>query len=244
VKASRGVLVGSIVLWLGTASTAQTYPRWFLDQEHAASGPTVVGYAHASIYPDSSAAQAIRDGSERWVRQRRTELTGGQLFWQTAIGTAWMGSSIQERFDATAVGSACAYLVPVDTLLSESIVAVLLGPPGSMLDPAWRQRQAVAGTPAPAWAEQPPEGGGYIYAVGLAPAYHYEMSSWDEAERNSRVNLARAVRVTMAGVQNMGIQEHALEREQLSVVLANVQALARWRDLQERVYYVLVRMPR
>lgn len=241
---SRGILAGGVLLWAYSSGQAQEYPAWFLDQQAASARPTAVGYAHASIYPDSSAAQAIRDGCERWVRQQQTIVEGGQLFWSTALGTAWMGSSIQEHFDTAAVSQVMTYLSPLDKLLSRNLVAVLMGPPGDGFDPVWRERRSVAATRAPEWTEHPPLEGGCSYAVGVAPAYYYEMSSWDEAERNARLNLARTIRVKVGALQQMAVQDQALQREQLSVVLMNTQTVARWRDAQEGIFYVLVRMPR
>jgi hypothetical protein len=225
-------------------SRGQAYPAWFLDQQVALSGPTAVGYAHASFYPDSSAAQAIRDGCARWVRQQQTTVEGGQLFWSTALGTAWMGSSIQECYDTAAVAAAIATLAPLDTLFSDNLTAVLLGPLGSVLDPVWRERRSVTATRAPDWTEQPPHEIGFAYAIGVAPAYYYEMSSWDEAERNARLNLARTISVKVGALQQMAVQDQALQREQVSVVLRNAQTVARWVDPREGIYYVLVQKPR
>jgi hypothetical protein len=178
------------------------------------------------------------------VRQQQTTVAGDQLYWSTALGTAWMGSSIQEQFDTAAVSQAMVRLSPLDTLFSEGLVAVLLGTPGRVLDSVSREQRCTIGAPAPEWAEQPPQPGEFIYAVGVAPEYYYEMSSWDEAERKARLNLARTVRVKVGALQEMDVQDHVLQREQLSVVLINSQTVARWRDAHERVFYVLARMGR
>jgi hypothetical protein len=129
-------------------------------------------------------------------------------------------------------------------LYSENLVAALMGPPGNGFDPVWCERRSVTATRAPEWTEHPPQEGGCSYAVGVAPAYYYEMSSWDEAERNARLNLARTIRIKVGAIQQMAVQDQALQREQLSVVLRNAQTVARWVDPREGIYYVLVRKPR
>lgn len=242
-RASRGVLGWSILLWLAQSTQAQVYPPWFLDQQRTQCGPTVVGYAHASFYPDSSAAQAIRDGSERWARLRQTVVEGGQAFWSTEIGTAWMGSSIQEHFDTTSVAQALTSLAPLDTLFSEGLVAVLLGEPGCVLAPSLRRREAIERVSAPEWTERLPQEPGVVYAVGVAPQYHYEMSSWDEAEQRARLNLARTMNVKVKELQKVGVDTQEIKNEELSVILRDVQLVARWRDVKEKVFYVLARMP-
>lgn len=242
VRASRGTLGWGILLWLAQSSQAQVYPSWFLDQQGTSCGPTVVGYARASFYPDSSAAQAIRDGSERWAQLRQTVVEGGQAFWSTEIGTAWMGSSIQEHFDTTSAAQALTFLAPLDTLLSAGLVAVLLGEPGCVLAPPLRQRQAIERASAPAWTERPPQESRSIYAVGVAPEYYYEMSSWNEAEQRARLNLARTVNVKVKELQKVGIVAQEIENEELSVVLRDVQVVARWRDVRGKIFYVLMRM--
>ena len=240
---SRGILGWGILLCLAQSIQAQVYPSWFVDQEKSLCGPTVVGYAHASFYPDSSAAQAIRDGTERWARNRQTIVAGGQAFWSTEIGTAWMGSNIQEHFDTTSVTQVLTFLAPLDTLQLEGLVAVLLGEPGCILAPSMRRGQVIQKAPPPAWVENLPRKAGILYAVGVAPEYYYEPSSWDEAEQGARLNLAHAMGVKVKEVQRIGPDSQEVVNEDLSVVLRGLQVLARWRDARQRVFYVLMSMP-
>lgn len=223
---------------------AQAYPRWFLDPAAVGCSGLAVGYARAAFYADSSAAHAFRNACENYARQMHTRLAGGQAFWSTEIGTFWLGADFVEEFDSTAAVLAEKSLQPLDTLSVGDFVAVLASPSGCQLPPVLEQKTLVAGRPAPGWTEAPPDDPGYYYVVGVAPEYFYEMSSWIEAERLARRNLARAVFIEVMAYQKLGAQGQEIRHEELSVALHNIEVMGRWRDLNNRLFYVLIRMPR
>lgn len=203
-----------------------------------------VGFANSSFYPDSAVSSAIRNGYEDFARQKRTEISGGQAFWSTEFGMLWMGSNFTERFDSTAIDHAASMLVPRDTLVTADFVAVLLALPDCVLEDEYRKHRSRQGLPLPSWIETPPQDGNYYYAVGLAPEYYYETSSWREAETRSRRNLARTVYTKMQGLQKVGAQGQEILNEELSVVLRNSEIVSRCLDQEEKFFYVLIRMPK
>lgn len=223
----------------------QAYPVWFLNQPGPACGQFVVGYANPSYYPDSAVAQATRNAYVTFARQLQTKVTGGQAFWSTEIGTYWMGSSFREESDTSAIASARSVLKQVGTFVGKGIVAVLMGDSNCSLDRSIQSLIPVPAT-APVWTESIPQDKQYFYAVGVAPAYYYETSSWTEAERIALRNLARAVHVETKSLQKVSTSEGGQEirNEELSVTLHKVQTVARWRDLKREVFYVLVRVPK
>lgn len=223
---------------------AQGYPNWFLGQSHVECEKIAVGFANSSFYPDSAASYAIRNGYESFARQERTEISGGQAFWNTEFGMLWMGSSFTERFDSTAIDHAASILVPRDTLVTADFVAVLLALPDCALADQHRKYQSPKGLPLPSWIETPPQDGNYYYAVGLAAEYYYETSSWREAEARARRNLARVVHTKMQALQKVGAQGQEILNEELSVVLRNMEVVSRWRDQEEKFFYALIRMPK
>lgn len=222
----------------------QSYPGWFLNPSEIECEKIAVGFANPSFYPDSAASYAIRNGYENFVRQNRTEIKGGQAFWNTEAGMYWMGSSFTERFDSTRIDRAASSLLPVDTLATEHFVAVLLADPGCRLENQSGNHQSPVDLPEPSWIEGPPRDRSYDYAVGLAPEYYYESSSWREAEMLARRNLARTVYTKMQVLQKIGAQGQEILNEEVSVVLRNLEVVSRWRDSEDKIFYVLIRMPK
>lgn len=222
-------------------SFAQSYPRWFLYPSEFRCGHAVVGFANASFYPDSAVAQAQRNGVENFVRQQRTNIQGGQLFWSTEAGTFWMGADFREDFDTNAVAVVSSRLKVLDKFLAKDIVVVLLGDSSCSVDGPLRAKLSPKSY-SPPWVESPPAGERFYYAVGLSPEYFYETSSWAEAERMARRNLARNVFTQVRSLQKMSREGQDIRHEELSVTLRDIQVVARWRDVEKQIFYVLLRM--
>ena len=233
-----------ILLIIPGILVAQSYPGWFLRQEGMKCRTTAVGYAVPSFYRDSSIAQATRNAAENVGRQTATHVRGGQMFWATEGGTYWMGADFREQYDTTASKSALSSLIPVDAFVTSSIALVLLADSGCQVDRRLLGRLTVDGE-APEWTETPPHDARYTYAVGVAPEYYYEVSSWLEAERLARRNLARSVITEIKSLQKLSAREgQELRSEEISVSLHHIEAVARWRDLVKKIFYVLLRAPK
>jgi hypothetical protein len=217
------------------------YPAWFFQQGDLPC-QTAVGFADPSIYRDSAIADGARNGAEAYARLKQTNLTGGQAFWATEVGTYWMGSSFREEFDTSLIVSGRKLNV-LDSFVSKNIVIVLLGD-GSCTKEAIRAMRTVRKPKKPEWVESLPPSREYYYSVGSAPEYYFEKSSWAEAERLARRNLGRAVVSDVKAMQKMGEQAQEIRDEQLQVTLRNIQIAARWKDPQTALYHVLARMKR
>ncbi|MBF8296552.1 MAG: hypothetical protein HW389_3097 [Bacteroidetes bacterium] len=248
-RLSRAILwrIGFALLSVGFVvqkSSPQTYPAWFIEQGTLCRGRVAVGYADPSYFPDSSISRAAKNARENFARQKETHVQGGQLFWATEGGTYWMGADFREQYDAAASGSALASLVPVDTLVNSSMTLVLLTDRLCQINRAALRQVSLSGE-APRWTETLPQDGEYFYAVGVASEYYYEVSSWMEAERNARRNLARSVVVAVASLQKLSSREgQDIRREEISVSLSHIDVVARWRDRTNGIFYVLLRAPK
>lgn len=241
---SRGILLVCLETLIVQGCLAQQYPKWFLNQLSLGCKKTAVGYANPSFFPDSSAARAFRNGCETYIKQRQTNVFGGQAFWSTEIGTFWMGSDFQEQFDTVAVAQAVNHLQALDTLITQGFVAVLLSNLNCLLDTSLQERQSTSSLPSPSWLETLPYDETYYYAIGVAPEYFYETSSWTEAERLARRNLARVVYIDVKALQKITGQGQEIRHEEISVTLRDIQTVARWRDMENKIFYVLIRMPK
>jgi hypothetical protein len=237
-------LVFTVLFFTVSEGLAQNYPDWFFEQGKIDCSSLAVGYADVSFYPDSSAARAIQNGYENFARQRLTKIGGGQAFWSTEGGTFWMGQDFEDEYDSTNIEGARLSLAPLDTFMTNSMMAVLVGASNCQPAQEFRIRHSISSRASPVWIESSPSGENHHYAIGIAPEYFYEKSSWLEAERLARRNLARAIRIDVMALQKMSKEGQEIRHEEVSETLRNIQTVARWRDFGKKIFYVLVRMPK
>lgn len=97
----------------------------------------------------------------------------------------------------------------------------------------------------PAWVKKLPSSPNYDYARGAFPKYLYESTSWLEAERAARIQLAWGQKTKLQQLQRKGENNlHQVTVESTGVVLREAQIIARWVDLEKGVYWVLARCPK
>ncbi|MGD0337698.1 MAG: LPP20 family lipoprotein [Bacteroidota bacterium] len=240
---ARPLRIAGLLTLLAQGLGAQPYPKWFVHQGDILCKEIAVGYANPSFYPDSAVSEAVRNGTENYVRQQRCSIAGGQAFWSTEIGTFWMGENFKERFDTSAVETAAKKLEVIKKYISRSIVLVLLSSSDSAGIEIKEPVESKQLTVVPQWIGVLPSDSEYIYAVGMAPKYFYERSSWIEAERMARRNLARSVYVDIKALQKMGRQGQEIQNEELSISLKNIEVVSRWRDVNKGIFYMLLKMP-
>ena len=223
---------------------AQEYPRWFLNPSDLPCQDIVAGYAKPSFHLDSSVNQAVLSGAEIYIKYSNSHLTGGEAYWSTEAGVAWMGSEITLQYDSAAVAVTAVTLQPIDTVYSQDLVIVLLSKGHCELDKRSRKRVAIKDLDTPSWINSIPQDGRYLYAMGQAPKYYYEISSWIEAEERTLKSLAKSIGVEVQAMQKVSQAGQEIRHETYSVSLCDVQTVARWWDLNDGVFYVLLRMPK
>ncbi|MEX2088723.1 MAG: hypothetical protein WEB62_03090, partial [Bacteroidota bacterium] len=229
----RGRLLPLFGLLLMSSSSLfpQAYPRWFLDQGSLGCDGLVVGYTRSSYYRDSSLVLAVRNGYENHARLLETRVSGGQAFWTTEGGTFWLGADFKEEYNLLAGESAPSRLTVLDSFIDGNLSAALLGSTGCHLENDARRFMAVPASP-PAWTEVMPSDDRYHYGVGLATSYFYEVSSWLEAERIARRNIARSLLIEIKALEKSTAREgQQIRGEEVAVTLRNLQVVARWRDV-------------
>ncbi len=221
---------------------AQEYPYWFYNQAGLRCGAVAVGYTIRGFLADSAATRAMRNGHENFARYQATQFEGGHTFWSTELGMLWMSSNLSESFDSTAVERAARLLAPADTFMTEDMVCVLLASSGCSVERWYRDFQSPEDLPSPSWVHESSNDPRYFHAVGMAPLYFHETSSWLQAEEKARINLARQVHTQTRAVQKSGYDSQEILEENTSVVLHNMEVAARWRDMQKEIVYVLLRV--
>jgi hypothetical protein len=237
---------GALVLVVVSLQTgwSQSYPRWFLEQGSLDCGLTAVGYSTKGYYSDSSASQASRAARQNLVRQRESVVTGAQAFWTTEAGTAWMGSDLAVSVDTAALEVAAADTGVAQIFFGEDMVVALVA--SNRAGPADSMNRLIA-MPAdePEWVRVTQNSGTRIFAVGVAPKYFYESSSWEAAEHMAMLGLAREGSDSVIAMEkNIPGSGQAVLNQNFSVVLRGYSTVARWFDARNQVFYVLMQIDR
>jgi hypothetical protein len=226
-------------------SLAQKYPSWFLNQGEIPC-ELVAGYSTLSYYRDSSVSYAMQNAYFNYARWKGSFIYGGQAFWSTEAGTAWMGSNFREEFDTSLIERTAGILKPVDTLWMSDYVVVLMSPGDCSLPSQYRVKRSTVNQQPPAWLSTLPSDKNFHYERGFSEHYYYEINSWMAAETAARLNLAKSLNVSLRMLERQRAQldSEKIGEENIKVQLFNVQVFGRWYDVKNRVHAVLVRMPK
>jgi hypothetical protein len=171
------------------------------------------------------------------------EFHGGQAYWETEAGVYWMGDNFTETIDSTFLVNVLSHAKKIAEYSGKSMTFVLVSQTETAM-PDSMTRPVKCSMNEPGWVEAPPQTGDYVYAMGVAPQYFYESSSWDAAEKRGRFNLARNIKVTLETMQKVGDQSgQEIRNEEVSEALRDIEVVHRWRDVSRGLYYVLIRVP-
>jgi hypothetical protein len=223
---------------------AQQYPRWFIEQDRIPCGTKIVSVMRApSLYKDSAVALAFRTGCDLLAKYTAVNVRGGQAFWTTEAGVHSMGAHYVELYDSSLIDHYQSALKVIDAFVDKQKTIILAGDTAACgLDDDLRELIPITAVPRPAWVETLPNDNRYYYGVGTSEEYYYEPSSWQRAEHNAFMSLARSTRSTVVSLQKKNaVESHDLFNEDVDVQLKNVEITARWRDVQQKVFYVLAR---
>jgi hypothetical protein len=227
---SRGWF-GFLVLRCASAE-AKEYPVWFIHQGALNCRIFSMGYAAPSPLKDSTISCALQNAAINAAAYERVMVKGEQAFWGTEAGNIRINSATSEFLDSDEIKKVQSVLRVLNYAVSEGCMLVLAGDSNCILSQWQRQRLPILQVPAPRWTEEIPKETNVLYAVGLAPKYYYESSSWSEAEWMARRNLARIVQSNVHGIQKSSVEGQLLEMLSLDVALNHVEVVERWLDVQ------------
>jgi hypothetical protein len=224
---------------------SQDYPRWFTDQGKLDDKTVAVGYAPHYFNTDSAIKIAFKNACENFARNKFLKIKGGQEFWSTEAGIFFLGDDIVESYDTNQYYNAINSFKVFDTLITEDLIVILVFD-SNFVSSSISDREIISqNIISREWFKSPPIDSIYYYAIGIAPEYFYETSSWMEAERLARLNLARQIYSKLESIQKFAFQEgQEIRSEEISVILKDVQVIQRLRDVKNKIFSVLVRSPR
>jgi hypothetical protein len=251
-RASAVVIRIFALTLLSTASFAQEYPRWFLDQGDLPCAGAAVGITATPYYPDSTGGQGLLLAAENAVRYRAMTISGTMAYFTSeGGGTCVVSSTVTESFDTALVENAAKSMKLLTSYSSLGLTLVLAGPSGCDVPGQFMRMVRVGRSNTPSWVTELPPDQKISYAVGISEPFYYEESSWTEAEKNARLELARMAHSRMRGVDYLqrndsGVSSgSAIRDEDLgSTTLRGVRVLHRWRNPANSLFYVLMGTPR
>lgn len=153
-----------------------------------------------------------------------------------------MGQDIQFVVDTTAFKGASETNIILDKYYDShgNMLVVLIGPETDSADLANLTKVHDYGD----WIHEVPKDDEYLYAVGLAPVYYYQASSWKEAKINALIEMAHQISAEIKSLQKYeGNNVYKTIVEEGDVVLKKWQVIARKFDSSNNTFNVLIRMP-
>jgi hypothetical protein len=236
-----------LLLLITGIAVAQEYPRWFLSQDQVQCQRKIVSVMRApSLHRDSAVALAFRVSCDLLAKYTKVSVKGGQAFWTTEAGVSSMGASYTEEYDSSLNDIYQSTLKVLDTFIDKQKTIVLAGDSSSCaMNDLLRERVSVGKIKQPEWVEKLPDDKRYYYGVGSSEEYFYESSSWQRAEHNAFMSLARTGHSTVQSLQKKNvIESQDVFNEDVDVTLQNVEIVARWRDVKKKVFYVMAKTNR
>ncbi|MEK7263222.1 MAG: hypothetical protein AAB071_01770 [Bacteroidota bacterium] len=221
------------------------YPLWFLETGRVACPHISVGYATLSPYVHNSILAAKKSAVENYLHLKKFSVKGGQAFWKTERGVISEGNNIKEKFDTTSFSSLMISSVILDSFVSKEIVSVLISISDCNISNSQRNLIKVENENQPQWVSSIPKEKNFVHQVGISQGYSYEISSWENAERHARLNIARTagnIKIESRG-RSSAKSADEIQNEEMEATVNYAEIVARWRDTVENIYYVLARYP-
>ena len=233
-----------IFLTFSGMAFAQQYPKWFLFPGEVRCSPHITFITSPATYhSDSAIAEGFKLACDLLARYASMQISGGQTFWATEAGISSMGAKYEQHYDTLLAGEYLSTLKVLQSYIDKEKTLVLVGDSSCPVNDDLTSLLPLGIIKQPQWVEELPVEKGYQFGVGFSEQFYYEISSWQWAEKNSYMALARSTQVKMQSLQKQNTTEgQDIRNEEIDVYLRNVEIVARWKDVKKKIYYVLARM--
>ena len=209
-----------------------TYPQWFWTPPIDFS--CAVGYARIYFYRQSSIGQATENAINQLARQHQVDIVGGRI----TIDQVQVADFSEVTPPALRKRVSNQYHVWA-TYETPQLLLVLIGDQKCKL----ATRKPLASQKKPGWLINRPTNDGFIYGVGNCnPRYHPEIG-WQAAEKHARINLAVNLKAEIRHLGKYATDyNEQITSTEIAVRLKNIAVVARWYDVEDGSYHVLVRV--
>jgi hypothetical protein len=189
-----------LIFGLADYLQAQQYPEWFLNSSTINCSRSLIGIAEKSYLSDSTISYAISNGIKQQKINNGIEVQAETSYWGTEAGKYCLWKKYEETPCNKITDDQDFQRDKSKVFANENLVFVLLIDSVCETLETSVQSIDVKKVSPPKWVEHIPEPATYWYAVGIAPKYYYETSSWSQAEQEARKYLAFSMGVSIKDV--------------------------------------------
>ncbi len=223
---------------------AQHYPDWFLNPTLIHCPHSVSGIAEKSYLSDSAISYAISNGLRQQNINNSIDVQAETSYWGTEAGKYCLWRKYEETPSNKIIDNQDFQKNTKKIFKNENLVFVLLVDSMCEVSESDARSIDVRRLVTPQWVEHIPESSIYWYAVGIAPKYYYETSSWSQAEQEARKYLAFSKGIFIRDVTKVSGWGESKQVLEVNVELKNIEVIARWRDIKNDLFYCLLRCPK
>ncbi|MCP4582792.1 MAG: hypothetical protein GY839_14375 [candidate division Zixibacteria bacterium] len=218
------------------------YPAWFLYPPVNKHSNSTVGFLQPCLDNDSSVAMAKSDGIWNILSQSRNKVTAKAGLTGIDSRLLYVGQRPQFVIDSLGYDGISNDFAVFDKFYGKKdyLMVVLVGPKSDSANFDNDYEKEDFGD----WIHTIPGDGKYLYALGSAPKYYYQSSSWKRALENALVDLTHQISTEIKSLYKFEAQNvYKTVMEEGEVVLKNWRIVARKYDSSSQTYNVLIRMP-
>lgn len=227
------------ILVYAVCCMAKQYPLWFLEPDQLSNNTTAVFLQ--SVYNSKQIdTLAAANGWEQMVKGNSIRIIGSENFWSFDFGTMSTGAFYQEEYDTVKAQTIPSDIEVLDRFMLEDKSSIFLLALKADNQQDFNKLLTLS-QKEPDWVTTTPENQQFRYAIGISPAYYYEKSSWQEAEKNALLNIAKnnfKIKTFFKKDQNSADEQKEIDYES---TIANFKICKRWYDETNNVFYVLAR---
>ncbi len=213
------------------------YPYWFVypKDKHQ----LVTGYSGKYYYISTSIENAKKDALKNFSKFSECIIQGKQIYIYTSSGCSLTDDSLFINIEEKELKDFVKEFTFIDTFICNDFIA--LGYSTKQFSPEEKRRVKMRKNCH--WKSEIPSSNNYLYSVGMSDGFFNEKRSWNQAENNAILNLARSISLKnkVTELRANGIQMGKIEQE-VSIFLRNIQLVERWKDEDNNLFYVLIRI--
>ena len=213
------------------ATPGDLMPAWFWDTPSINGIQLAVGYSLPHIESEHAYDEAFHDAAWRLFCDKRCRIFGEKGTASSPEGTMQMGSTMRMEVDSTGFSAFSRKLARLDSMVTESMRIMLVATSEVQVD-----KQRVH------FPRLKINGSTGYFGIGAAPLYYHLSSSWIEAEREAREQLAIDAHSELKGTTE-AVDEQMLHTivTKTDVTLSDIQTIHRRIDYINGFVMVWVR---
>jgi hypothetical protein len=216
------------------------YPQWFWQMPHSNNTLFAVGYAQTYFYQESSIKEATANGIQILAKCVSVRIHGERGSKDTVLGPEFAGEDFKEELEEGVFDIVKKNHKIIATETAGNITLVLL----CMGEVPTLSSAKGFNLKSPGWVSELPQRHGFLYAVGQSSLQFHEEETWPLAEYNARISLALSFVSQLRSLgKRLDKNLSTASVVKTDAVLRRIQVIERWFDAENRISYVLVRMP-